>query len=372
MKKQNSTFKTLKFIPYNSENLLLNNNKDPDENFFKESYFADTNYFSTEEATLKISCSNSNSFSLLHLNIRSLQKSFDQLIDFLATLNLKFNVICISETWCSENVSCNSLYKIPNYNSIHQTRGNGKTSGGVVMVTHNTLIYNAKTDLSINNDNIDALCIEIVYKNSKNILFNTQYRQLAGIYSKFEKYLKDFTNKAKNYGKDLYIVGGLNLNLLAHSTNSKVRDYLNIVFQNLLILMINKPTRVSKSNATVIDHILTSSFLNRDCFTRIIKTDISDHFLIFLISNKKIPENAKHITIPRRVIKEESILYFKEILHEVDWTYLSTSTSISFTLIGRHLFHLKLKSLMRGQAGLNSLNLSCVCASSLQLSLDGN
>ena len=89
-----------------------------------------------------------------------------------------------------------------------------------------------------------------------------QYRQPAGIYSELEKYMKDFT-KVKNNGKDLYIVGDMNLNLLDHSTNSKVKEYLNIVFQNLLIPMINKPTRVSKSNATIIDHILTNSFLNR-------------------------------------------------------------------------------------------------------------
>ena len=98
-----------------------------------------------------------------------------------------------------------------------------------------------KPDLSINNDNIEALCIEIVNNNGKNILINTQYRQPAGIYSKFEKYLKDFINKAKDNEKYLYIVD-LNLNLFDHSTNSKVKDYLNIVFQNLLIPMINKPT----------------------------------------------------------------------------------------------------------------------------------
>ena len=45
MNKQNSTFEILKFSPYNSENLLLDSNNDPDENFFKESYFADTDYF---------------------------------------------------------------------------------------------------------------------------------------------------------------------------------------------------------------------------------------------------------------------------------------------------------------------------------------
>ena len=49
---------------------------------------------------------------------------------------------------------------------------------------------------------------------------------------------------------------------------------------------------------------------------------VSDHFPIFLIFNEKILENTKHITIQKRVINDQSILYFKEILHEVDWTFL--------------------------------------------------
>ena len=75
------------------------------------------------------------------------------------------------------------------------------------------------------------------------------------IYDNIYIMMKDFTNKVKNNGKDLYIVGDMNLNLLDHRSNSKVKEYLNIVSQNLLIPMINKPTRVSKSNATIIDHI---------------------------------------------------------------------------------------------------------------------
>ena len=103
-----------------------------------------------------------------------------------------------------------------------------------------------------------------------------------------------------------------------------MKDNLNIVFENLLIPVINKPARVSKSNATIIDHFLANSFLNTYCFTGIVKTDISDHFPIFLISNEKISENAKHVTIRKRVINKESILYFMKILHEVNWTHLYT------------------------------------------------
>ena len=57
--------------------------------------------------------------------------------------------------------------------------------------------------------------------------------------------------------------------------------------------MINKLTRFSRSNATIIDHILTNLFLNTDCFTSIIKSDISDHFPVFLMLNEKISKNAK-------------------------------------------------------------------------------
>ena len=50
---------------------------------------------------------NSNESKYL-FNIRSLQKNFYKLIDFLDTLDFEFKVICISETWCSENVGVGS------------------------------------------------------------------------------------------------------------------------------------------------------------------------------------------------------------------------------------------------------------------------
>lgn len=50
----------------------------------------------------------------------------------------------------------------------------------------------------------------------------------------------------------------------------------------------------------------------------------------------------------------------------------ATSTPISFTPIGRHIFHIRLELLLRGQAGLKSLNFPCVRDSNLQFSLAGD
>ena len=49
--------------------------------------------------------------------------------------------------------------------------------------------------------------------------------------------------------------------------------------------LINKPTRVTGTNATAIDHILTNAFLNKQIKMGIIKDKISDHFSIFLIAD---------------------------------------------------------------------------------------
>ena len=59
----------------------------------------------------------------------------------------------------------------------------------------------------------------------------------------------------KNSNKAIYIVGDTNLNLIDYKTNIKVKNYLNLLFQKNIIPVINKPARVSRNNATIIDHI---------------------------------------------------------------------------------------------------------------------
>ena len=67
----------------------------------------------------------------------------------------------------------------------------------------------------------------------------------------------------------------------------KVTKILNLTFDYILIPFINKPTRVTNTTATAIDHIITNSLLHRNIDTGIIKLDISDHFPIFSIAGKE-------------------------------------------------------------------------------------
>ena len=132
---------------------------------------------------------------------------------------------------------------------------------------------------------IEALFVEIINKKSKNILINTQYRQLAGSFNKFEVYLNTFLAKSKTTDKTCFLVGDLNLNLIDYQSNAKA-----------------------------------NSFMDQENLTGILKTDISDHFPIFTISVKhRLDSSDKKVTIRKRIINADSIQEFRDILSEVDW-----------------------------------------------------
>ena len=58
----------------------------------------------------------SDSFSLLHLNIPSLQCNANKLTDLLCNVNLKFSLISISETWLND---LSSSFDTNGYSFLH-------------------------------------------------------------------------------------------------------------------------------------------------------------------------------------------------------------------------------------------------------------
>ena len=109
------------------------------------------------------------SFSILHLNIRSVSKSFEKFKDIWNGHTNSFKVIVLSETWLKDkNANKNSLYQIPNYTPIYLTRSDSHKGGSVDLFVHNSLNCKEKRDVSKSND-IETLSVEIINKNKKNL-----------------------------------------------------------------------------------------------------------------------------------------------------------------------------------------------------------
>ena len=90
--------------------------------------------------------------------------------------------------------------------------------------------------------------MKLLCKKRRNNLFNVVCRPSNGKIEPFENFLKTIFKKNKDSSKNYHIAEDFNLNLLDHGRNKKVRDFLNLIYQNGKIPTINKPTRVAKKN----------------------------------------------------------------------------------------------------------------------------
>ena len=108
------------------------------------------------------------SFSIFHLNIRSVSKSFEKFKDFWNGYTNSFKVIVLRVTWSKdENANKNCLYQIPNYTPIHLTRNGSHKGDSVDLFVHKSLNCKEKRDVSKSNDIIETLSVEIINKNKK-------------------------------------------------------------------------------------------------------------------------------------------------------------------------------------------------------------
>ena len=89
------------------------------------------------------------------------------------------------------------------------------------------------------------MIIEIINKNSKNIIIGTTYRPPSGKIKPFKSYFKNLFEKSNQTNKVMYFLGDFNLNVLNYDTDSRVKNFFNMMFKYGMISIINKPTRVA-------------------------------------------------------------------------------------------------------------------------------
>jgi hypothetical protein len=95
---------------------------------------------------------------LFHLNIRSLKKNYTNLKICLDSIDNKFNIIALSETWLKDYSA--DLYTLDGYHHEHLTRDNS-AGGGVSLYLQDSLMYKVRSDLNYHDISLDMLWVEI-------------------------------------------------------------------------------------------------------------------------------------------------------------------------------------------------------------------
>ncbi len=259
--------------------------------------------------------------SILHLNIRSLPNKINELEALLNMFDSP-KVIMLSETWLTVNTS---LLNINNYFCVSSPRL--QRGGGVAMYLHNSVQYSVKLKSCERvvdaYHNIDFLILEIL---SLNITLCCMYcppnTNLAHILTLIEHL------KSKSNPRTSFVIGGdFNINLLASDTELSL-EFLNSIHALGLHPIITLATRVTNTTSTLIDNFLCDINLLPLC-SSVIKTDISDHFIIEF----KLAVSAQANLCTKRSFTLKNRANFTNKLSNANWELLYTinDADIAFT-----------------------------------------
>ena len=139
-------------------------------------------------------------------------------------------------------------------------------------------------------------------------------------------FLKQVFKNSTAEKKPYYVIGDLTINCLEYFENEQVSTFYNSLFECGAIALINKPTRVAKKSATIIDNVITTNIFNESLKKGIIKSDLSDHLPIFFsISTSKLPQNSSPLKLKKRFFNESNLASFKNQISNINWDILNST-----------------------------------------------
>ena len=175
-----------------------------------------------------------------------------------------------------------------------------------------------RSDLNNFESDAETIFIEVdksVFQTQSNLVVGLIYRIPDRDITQFNYNFNEVLNIIKTENKTCYLLGDYNINLLNSETHTPTSDFLDICFSNNFVPLINKPTRVTKHSATIIDNILTNNIVNVSYVQGLFLTDISDHFPIFVI-DKNVKQDTVELKQKRRIINSKNMTKFKDLIQE--------------------------------------------------------
>ena len=139
-------------------------------------------------------------------------------------------------------------------------------------------------------------------------------------------FLKQVFKKSTAEKKAYYLIGDLNTNCLEYFEYEKASTFYNSLFECGAIALTNKPTRIAKKSATIIDNVITRNIFNESLKKGIIKFDPSDHLPIFFsISTSKLLQKSPPLKLKKRFFNESNLASFKNQISNIYWDILNST-----------------------------------------------
>ena len=295
-------------------------------------------YYTTEEFNKHHNSNNSiPNVKILHNNIRSLDKHFNNIVAFINTLELP-DIIAFSEI---------GKKNIPNRKKQLQKLGYSmrseiptKIRGGVALVFKDTIKVKKRKKLKIkkpanlrdldienlwyeiNLPNIGPTVIGVCYKHPNSTKQGLQY---------FRDCLRKTMQTINNENKCGIILGDINIDGLRINHNEESKKFFDTCLEEDFIPLITTPTRIQDDKCSTIDHIIVNGKFITSTSSRAagnIYSDISDHLPNILVAQGHTISKTNRLEDRPlvRIFGEKNTNKFENEINKANWNALYQCT----------------------------------------------
>ena len=261
-------------------------------------------------------------YCAIHVNIHSLPSKFAELRNTPSKLKdngIIVHFVLLCETFLTQINA--DKYSMPGYNFVHASR-TSLSRGGVAIYILKGLNFKERPDLCINIEGqFESLTVEIEDRQGKGSLIISEIYRVPNTNEKLsmERYDEIITALCSTH-KDIMIGTDQNFDYMKVNVNKNISDLLNVFFTSGVLPTVKRPTRITHTSATVIDNIYVKSQRYENIDSRVILSDISDHFpIIACMSVMGKSVKRAPLVFSHRPIDTTKLGKLAEALTRTDW-----------------------------------------------------
>jgi hypothetical protein len=274
-----------------------------------------SSYFSTE-MFIELIKKMDNVFKCLSLNIQSLNAKIEQLRIYTHLLKqheISLDMILLQETWLSSEHDT-SLLQLDGYDLITQPYEITK-HGGLAMYIRQGLEYNVTQITRSQSGTWEGQFLNMKFHENKHLTIGNIYRPPRDLIDSHNNFRTEFEECLACFAGDVLIGGDFNIDFLKITERSIYNEFFETVLSSGFIPKITLPTRLTRTQGSLIDNFLCRISENSlNSTAGILMHKISDHQPIFVCLNSlthkvKCP---KYVNIVKK--SEKDIENFRQFL----------------------------------------------------------
>ena len=229
----------------------------------------------------------------------------------LKDYNIDIALLC--ETWLNDtNVH---RVDIPGYQVVYKNRENRK-GGGVCILLKKNLKYR-EYDNKVCPTTFEIVTIELK-TNKKNLIISAAYRPPSSTPTQFVHEYTTLLSEQKEGGLKSIVGMDHNLDLLKSGSHKPTQEFMENLYNLECYPAITKPTRITKSTATLIDNIFLDIMYEQSTKSYVVIDDLSDH-LPCIVSIEGLNKYKSNNMITKRKLNKKKIEKIRHDLSNIDW-----------------------------------------------------